>query len=129
MEPIEVVQALYASYATKDEQQLRQLIHEDVEWNQCEGFPGGARRKGIEDVLSGVLHGNRGMWTGFAAEIGEYIVSGGSVVVLGTYSGTHAVTGKGMSAGFVHIYRVEGKQVIRFDQYADTWPMVRATQA
>ena len=119
---------MYTAFGAKDEAGLRELIHKDVEWNQCEGFPGGARRRGIEDMLAGVLHGNNATWTGFSAEISDYVASGDRVVAIGHYAGTHSGTGKAMRADFTHSYLVTDGQIVRFDQVADTWPMVSAAQ-
>ena len=77
--PEETVRQMYDAFGAKDEAVLRQLIHADVEWNQCAGFPGGARRRGIEDVLEGVVAGNRARWTGFAAPVDTYVTEGDRV--------------------------------------------------
>ncbi len=127
-EPLSVVREMYAAFAAGDEARLRQLLHPDVAWRQCEGFPGGAHRRGVEAVLAGVLRGNRATWRGFAAPIERYVASGDDVVALGRYEGTHAETGKAMRAVFAHVYRVRDGRIVAFDQYADTWPMVRAMQ-
>ena len=68
-----VVQAMYAAFGAGDEPRLRELIASDVEWQQCEGFPGGEHRSGIESVLAGVLRGNKATWQGFAVAIDEYV--------------------------------------------------------
>jgi ketosteroid isomerase-like protein len=126
--PSDTVRRLYEAFETKDEAALRELISADVEWNQCEGFPGGARRRGVDDVLSAVFGGNRATWTGFSAPVAELLASGERVVALGHYEGTHADTEKHMQAVFAHVYTVRDGQIIRFDQVADTWPMVAAMQ-
>lgn len=126
--PEEVVRRMYAAFGASDEAGLREVIAAEVEWNQCAGFPGGERRRGIESVLAGVLHGNKATWTGFKAPVEDYIVSGDRVVAIGYYEGVHAVTGKSMRADFTHTYRVRDGLIVRFDQVADTWPMVAAAQ-
>ena len=127
-EPAEIVRAMYEAYGAKDEARLRELIDADVEWNQCPGFPGGARRRGIDDVLAGVLHGNAATWRDFGAPIDEIISAGDRVVAVGRYVGTHAETGRAMEALFTHAYRVADGRIVRFDQVADTWPMVAAAR-
>lgn len=127
--PEDVVRRMYRAFGASDEAGLREVIHADVEWNQCAGFPGGDRRRGIESVLAGVLHGNKSTWTGFKAVVADYVASGDRVVAIGYYEGVHSKTGKSMRADFTHAYRVEGDQIVRFDQVADTWPMVAAAQS
>ena len=119
---------MYAAFGASDEAGLRDVIDADVEWNQCAGFPGGERRRGIESVLDGVLRGNKSTWTGFKAAVSDYIASADRVVAIGYYEGVHSQTGKFMRADFTHTYRVQFGQIVRFDQVADTWPMVAAAQ-
>lgn len=126
MSPRDTVQRLYDAYRARDESRLREILAPDVEWNQCAGFPGGDRRRGIDDVLAGILGSNHAIWNDFRAVTHEFLVDGESVVVLGAYSGTHAESAKSMRSDFVHVYRVRNGTVARFDQIADTWPMVEA---
>jgi uncharacterized protein len=124
-----VVQAMYAAFGAGDEPRLRELIASDVEWQQCEGFPGGEHRSGIESVLAGVLRGNKATWQGFAVAIDEYVCDRDIVVAIGSYSGTHSLTGKSMRSVFTHVYDVVDGRIQRFRQFADTWPMVAAMQS
>ena len=126
--PAQVVRAMYAAFEARDEARLRDLLAADVEWNQCEGFPGGARRRGIEAVLCAVFAQNRSTWMGFAAAVDEILACGDTVVALGRYEGTHAQTHKRMRAAFAHVYRVRDGRITRYDQVADTWPMVAAAR-
>lgn len=125
--PRKVVEALYRAFENRDEEMLTSLMDPSISWNQCAGFPGGASRSGIEEVLSDVFRSNRDRWVEFQASVLEMLVDGNSVVVLGEYSGRHFETGKGMKASFVHVYRVQNGKIERFDQIADTWPMVSAS--
>ena len=124
-----VVQAMYAAFGAGDEPRLRELIASDVEWQQCEGFPGGEHRSGIESVLAGVLRSNKATWQGFAVAIDEYVCDRDIVVAIGSYSGTHSLTGKSMRSVFTHVYDVVDGSIQRFRQFADTWPMVAAMQS
>ena len=124
-----VVQAMYAAFGAGDEPRLRELIASDVEWQQCEGFPGGEHRSGIESVLAGVPRGNKATWQGFAVAIDEYVCDRDIVVAIGSYSGTHSLTGKSMRSVFTHVYDVVDGRIQRFRQFADTWPMVAAMQS
>ena len=125
-QPVDVVRDMYAAFEARDEPRLRTLIHSKVEWNQCEGFPGGARHRGVDAVLAAVFGANRTTWTGFRAPVEEYVAAGERVVAIGHYTGTHATTGTSMRAVFAHVYVVRDSRIVRFDQIADTWPMVAA---
>jgi hypothetical protein len=41
-------------------------------------------------------------------------------VGIGTYSGTYRATGKSMRARVVHVWRLEGPQIVQFEQFTDT---------
>ena len=79
-------------------------------------------------MVSTVFGGLRTEWDDFRAIVEEYLDAGNQIVALGCYTGTHAVSGKAMSAVFAHVYDVADGQVTRFRQYADTQPMVAAMQ-
>ncbi len=123
---VQVVRDMYDAFGRNDEARLRQLLHPDIEWIQCAGFPGGGHRHGVEEVLEKVFVGLRAEWNDWRAEIEDYLDAGETVVVLGRYAGTHVVTNRSMTAVFAHVYDVEGGQVTRFRQYTDTAELVTA---
>ena len=120
MNNLRTVQDLYDAFGRKDETRLRQLLAPDVEWIQCAGFPGGGRRKGVEEVLEKVFAGLHGEWRDWRVEIDEYLDAGASIVVLGRYAGTHGQSGRSMEAVFAHVYEVEDQKITRFRQVADS---------
>jgi uncharacterized protein len=126
---VATVRSLYDAFARRDADALRAVLDADVEWIQCPGFPGGDRRRGVEEVLSKTFGALRSEWTGFQAQVEEYLDAGDTVVALGRYTGTHSVTGKAMAAVFAHVYDVRGGKITRYRQYTDTWPMVAAMRA
>ena len=40
MDNITIAKDLYDAFGRKDEARLRELLHPEVEWIQCAGFPG-----------------------------------------------------------------------------------------
>jgi ketosteroid isomerase-like protein len=123
---LDAVTSFYAAYRERDEDKLRSLLSATVEWNQCEGFPGGARRRGIQEVMEGILGSNEALWGGFGANVGEYLCDGETVVVLGHYSWRAPRTNDEMKAIFAHVYRVRQGMIVRFDQIVDTAVMAHA---
>ena len=126
MHPTDVVRSLYESFARKDAEALRALLHPDVEWIQCNGFPGGDYRRGAEEVIKKVFGGLRSAWDDFEASVEEYLDAGSQVVALGRYVGVHVGTRRSMTAIFAHVYDVQDSRIVRFRQFADTWPMIAA---
>ncbi len=129
MDNITTAKDLYDAFGRKDEARLRELLHPEVEWIQCAGFPGGGHRHGIEEVLGRVFGALRSAWLDWRVEVDEYLDAGNSVVVLGRYAGTHGETGRAMEAVFAHVYDIEGGRITRFRQFTDTVPIIEAARA
>ena len=120
MTNIETVQAMYRSSRSKDYDAFRAICTPDLEWIQMPGFPGGATRVGPEAAIAGVFQGNDDRWEGFGFDIAEYLDAGAHVVVVGTYHGTHRISGKSFSAATVHLCDLRDGRVSRFRQFTDT---------
>ncbi len=127
MNNLGIVQDLYDAFGKKDEARLRELLAPDVEWVQCAGFPGGGRRRGVDEVLENVFAGLRSEWRGWRVDVDEYLDAGSSIIALGKYAGTHHETGRSMEAVFAHVYEIQKGRITRFRQYTDTHELVNAT--
>ncbi len=125
---VQVVEDMYDAFRRKDEPRLRQLLHPEIEWIQCEGFPGGGHRHGVDEVLERVFAGLRSEWNDWRVEIEEYLDAGDAVVGLGHYAGTHAATKRAMIAVFAHVYDVKDGRITCFRQFTDTHELVKAAQ-
>ena len=128
MTNVETVRRLYDAFAARDAAAIRQLFAPDIEWVQNAGFPGGGRHVGADAVLNDVFAKFRTDWSAWKVTVDEYLDAGDTVVALGEYRGTHARTGKSMTAAFAHLYDVRDGRITRFRQYTDT-AMVAAAMA
>ncbi len=126
MDNITLAKNLYDAFGRQDEARLRELLHPEVDWIQCAGFPGGGHRHGVDEVVDRVFGGLRSVWREWRVEVDEYLDAGGRVVVLGRYAGTHGGTGRSMEAVFAHVYEVRDGRITRFRQFTDTVPLVEA---
>jgi len=126
--PKELVEALYAAIKAKDFSTIREVCDPDIDWVQNKGFPGGARRHGIEEVLSEVVQGFGREWESFAFQPDEIIGAGETVVVLGRYRGRHRATGNKLDAAAAHVYDIKDRRIARYRQFADTHEIVRTMQ-
>ena len=124
-----IVVELYDAFHRKDEARLRELMHPDIEWIQCAGFPGGASRRGIDEVIEPVFGKLQSEWIDWHLDIDEYLDAGTSIVVLGRYVGTHGMTKRAMEAVFAHVYDLAEGRITRFRQFTDTVPIEAATRA
>jgi ketosteroid isomerase-like protein len=107
----------------KDYEGFRLVCHPDVIWVQSPGFPGGATRRGVDEVITGVFQGNSSRWENFDVVTEEFLETTTGVVVLGRYTGTHRKSGKALNAIVAHVYEVEKGRITRFRMFADTKTM------
>ena len=128
MDKITIAKDLYDTFGRKDEARLRELLHPEVEWIQCAGFPGGGHHHGVNEVFEKVFGALRSAWRDWRVEVDEYLDAGDAVIVLGRYAGTHSETGRSMEAVFAHVYDLDDSRITRFRQFTDTYELVKAMQ-
>lgn len=130
-ETVELVQSIYAAFASGDIPAIVALMAPDMEWNEAENFPyaDGNPYRGPDAILGGVFARLGGEWDGFAAVPDEFLDAGDSVVVLGRYSGTFKATGRSVDAQMAHFWRVADGKAVHFQQLTDTLQFARATGA
>ncbi|WP_324651317.1 nuclear transport factor 2 family protein [Georgenia sp. H159] len=120
MEPVEVVMAHYEAMSRGDVEAAMRNFAADVRWTEAAGWPYPGTSVGREEVLANVFGQISRDWEKFAAIPSEPVAQGDTVVVLGTYRGTHRVTGRAFDARFAHVWRVRGGEVVEMEQIADS---------
>ncbi|MEL1249162.1 nuclear transport factor 2 family protein [Aurantiacibacter gilvus] len=125
----EVVQGFYGAIAEGDMETVASLLAEDVSWSEAEGSPlaGGNPYIGFEAMGAGVFGPINEAFADFAGTPEQFTTEGNRVVVEGRYTGTQRETGEALDAPFVHVFTVEGDQIVEFQQYTDTWQWRRLT--
>ncbi|WP_242886715.1 nuclear transport factor 2 family protein [Actinomadura litoris] len=126
-EASDIIKAHYAASDRGDLDGMVEAFADDVEWTEMAGFPYAGTYVGVPAIREGVFGRLGAEWKDFTATA-EEIIDGdeGRVVALGHYAGTFAATGKSMRVRFVHVWRVRGGKVVRFEQFTDTL-LVRAS--
>ena len=117
---LDVVRALYESFAAGDVPAVLGALAADIEWTEAEGGPYGGVSIGPDAVLENVFAKLGSEWDGFAAVPSEFVADGDTVVALGRYSATYKATGKSFEAPFAHVWKLDGGKVSSFQQYTDT---------
>ena len=125
---VALVERLYHAFRADDRAALHQLFTPDVHWVQSPGFPGGGTYVGPDAIVDGLFARLRAEWSGWSAAVTEMLDAGDAVIVLGEYAGTYRATGRTMRSIFAHVYRIRDGRVYRFEQFADTAPLVEATR-
>jgi len=126
---VQIVRAFYDAISRADAATVVSLLHADLHWTEAEGFPyySGTWRQ-PQEVLDKLLVPLMRDWDNFSAVADDFIVEGGRVVSLGTYSGVNKTTGRAMRAPFAHVWRVADGKLARFDMYTDTLLIDRAME-
>lgn len=98
----------------------------EVRWTEAAGFPYAGTYVGPDAVAAGVFGRIHEEWDDYTVAIDELVDGGDVVVGVGTYSGTYKQTGRFFAARVAHVWRLEGGQVVAFEQITDTEMVNRA---
>lgn len=126
MKNIEIVINLYELFAKKDQQAIRAIFEENIEWTQMKGFPNGGHYVGADAIFKNVFAGFRDNWEDWKAVVTEYIDAGDSVFAMGYYEGIFKQTGSYVKAEFTHRYVLENQKIKKFTQFTDTFLLAKA---
>ncbi len=126
-ENVDLIRAMYHAFSIGDVPGVLGRMSPEIVWNEAENFPyaDGNPYKGPEAVARGVFARCGSEWDGFSVNPEEFLDAGGTVVVLGRYGGKYKATGRTQRTQFVHVWRVSGGKVVRFQQHADTLQVAR----
>ena len=130
-ENVDLVRAIYDSFAAGDVPGVVARMSPDMVWNEAENFPyaDGNPYRGPQAILGGVFARLGSEWDGFAAVPEEFLDAGDTVVVLGRYRGSCKATGLALDAQMAHVWRVAEGKATAFQQYTDTLQAARVTGA
>lgn len=121
MNAVDVIAGHYAASDRGDLDGMVAPFADTIEWTEMAGFPYAGTYVGPDSVRRDVFERLGREWKGFRATVERLIDGGdGTVVSVGTYSGTYRATARAMSARFVHLWEVRDGKVTRFEQFADT---------
>lgn len=122
------IRAVYAAFATGDIPAVLELFDPQIEWVETAGSVYTGTFVGPRAVVEGVFGRLASEWSSFTVTPEEYIAEGDTVAVLGTYTGTHAITGRSMTARFVHAWQLRDGRAVRMEQVVDTALLNAATR-
>jgi ketosteroid isomerase-like protein len=111
---------LWYDAAPMDAVKMKELLHPDVEFNVCAGWPNGGTFHGSRAVLEDFFPQSAKAWTTMSLAPEQIIESGDNYVVRGRYVGVARGTEMPFELEFVHIWRVQDNQLISLNQIADT---------
>jgi uncharacterized protein len=106
--------------APLDVEGMREILHPQIEFRVCEGWPNGGVFHGPDAVIGDFFPGASGSWEAIRPEFEEVIEADDTFIVRGRYLGTAAPTSLPFSIQFVHIWRLRDGLLVSLDQIADT---------
>jgi len=126
---ITLVQAAYDGFAEGDVAPLAGILRDDVEWHEAEHttYWRGEPYHGPKEVFDDVIGRLPRDFDGFRIEVKRMLASGDTVVVEARYHAVGKATGKTLDAQVVHVWDFEGGQLVRWQQYTDTWQWADVT--
>jgi len=121
-ESLQVVESFYNAMKAGDLGAALALIDPNIEWSEAENFVYADQSPyvGRDNLINGLFMRLATEWEGFAAIPEQYVGTGDTVAVMGRYRGTFRATGKPVSAQMVHVFKIAGGKIVRFQQYTDT---------
>jgi hypothetical protein len=106
--------------APLDKARMREVLHPDVVFNVCAGWPNGGTFRGPDAALNDFFPIAARSWQRVTPKIEEVIEAGDTYVVRGFYDGVAAETHLPFNVEFVHIWRVKDDRLVSLNQVADT---------
>ncbi|MGD9712317.1 MAG: nuclear transport factor 2 family protein [Thermomicrobiales bacterium] len=122
----DVLHAMYAAMAEGNVPGVLAMFDPGIDWTEAEGFMTEGHFIGPDAVVQGVFGPLFAEFPDFAVTPHEIIDGGERLVSLGTYSGTHAKTGKSFKAAFAHVWTISEGKATTFRQFVDNAPVEAA---
>ncbi|MBN9243985.1 MAG: nuclear transport factor 2 family protein [Mesorhizobium sp.] len=116
----EAIKAHYAGSDTKDLDAMMAPLTATTAWTEMAGFPCAGTYVGVPAIIEGVFKRLGEEWDGYNFKLERLVDGDGTIVGIGTYSGTYRKTGKVMTARVVHVWDMKDSKVLRFEQFTDT---------
>lgn len=116
---IDILETMYESFAAGDIEAATAVFDPAIEWHEPEGLEIGGTYHGPQEVKEALASLLRAFETAtFVPE--RYVEADESVIVFGTFTGTHRGTGKSVEIPLVHVWEFQDGTAIEFRRYTDT---------
>ena len=124
---VDMVRQAYAAFANNDLEHVLGCMSPQVEWvtPDVPSLPFTGRRQGREQIAE-YFRLNRELLDMRAFIPQEFVAQGNKVVVLGHGAWTSKETGRDFESDWVHVYTVEGGEIVAFREFLDAHIAVEA---
>jgi ketosteroid isomerase-like protein len=125
MTSTQMINSLYEAFQRGDIARILSMVAPQATWRQSSAVPWGGDYRGPEGAAEFFKKLDAAMETvGF--EVRENVEHGDEVFSFGIYKGRSRATGRIGEAEWMFRWRLQGGQVVAFDSYTDTAPLVAA---
>jgi len=128
MNNADIIRAHYEASDRGDLDGMLAPLAAEVRWTEAAGFPYAGTYVGADAIVENVFTRLQEDWDDYALAVDEVVDGGDTVIGIGTYSGTNKSTGRFFAARVAHVWRLEGGEVVAFEQFTDTEMVSRATR-
>ena len=127
MKNIEIVKQVYEAFAKRNINAILNLLSPDVEWGEPENpfNPAAGTRYGHDGFLEWINIGRESEEI-LTLEPRKFLADNDSVAVVGYTKCLAKPTGKIYETDFVHLVTLKDEQVIRFQEFFDTYVAAEA---
>ncbi|AHH99356.1 nuclear transport factor 2 family protein [Kutzneria viridogrisea] len=126
MSDVDVIAAHYAASDRGDLAGMLAPLTESSRWTEAAGFPYAGTYTGPEAVRVNVFEAIGRDWAQYRFTLSELVDAGSTVIGLGSYSGTHRVSGRSFTARVAHVWKLVDGRVDTFEQIVDSAPVLAA---
>ncbi|OOG43922.1 nuclear transport factor 2 family protein [Polaromonas sp. A23] len=123
---IDIIKAHYAASDRLDIAAMMADVSPEVRWTEMAGFPCAGTWVGPQQVVNNVFAVLGSNWEGYRFKLERLIDAGDNIVGIGDYQGRYRTSGKSMQARVVHVWQLQGGQIVAFEQFTDTLLVQRA---
>lgn len=116
----EIVESIYASFATGDVPAVLGVMAEDIQWTEADGFPLAGTYVGPQAVLEGVFMRLGEIGDDYAVMPEQFVADDDTVVVLGYYQWKNKTSGDPVAVKMAHVLTLDRGKVVAFQQHVDT---------
>ncbi len=116
----ELVQKVYAGFASGDIAAVMAAFAQDIAWTEADGFPLAGTYIGPQAVVEGVFMRLGDFSDNWAVVVDRFVADGDTVVAIGKYTWNHKKSGKPCAVRMAHVWKLADGKAIAFLQHVDT---------
>jgi ketosteroid isomerase-like protein len=117
---VSIVKDGYQAFGRADIPAFLALLDPQVVWTEAAGSAYAGTFVGHDALVQGVFMRLGGEWETFLPKPVEFFDCGETVIVIGSFEGTHRSTGNSMTSRFAHLFRLRGEKIVEFESINDT---------